>query len=97
MAPDRIKSNSLERARIRRRTNRPLAQPTMAIPVVALTTFGVYAYVMYWYSVPGAGFLPEGKVDVPAWIGDLSLALPATATVLYLSMCYFGPKVMAKR
>ena len=69
----------------------------MAIPVVALTTFGVYAYVMYWYSVPGAGFLPEGKVDVPSWIGDLSLALPATATVLYLSMCYFGPKVMAKR
>ena len=69
----------------------------MAFPAVATAVFGIYAYVMYWYSVPGAGFLAEGKQDVVAWIGDLSVALPATATVLYLSMCYFGPKIMAKR
>ena len=69
----------------------------MAFPAVATLCFGIYAYVMYWYSVPGAGFLAEGKQDVVAWIGDLSVALPATATVLYLSMCYFGPKIMARR
>jgi elongation of very long chain fatty acids protein 4 len=69
----------------------------MAFPATALVAFGVYASVMYWYAVPGAGYMPAGPVDVPAWIGDLSLALPATATVLYLSMCAFGPKLMAKR
>ena len=53
----------------------------MAFPAVATAVFGIYAYVMYWYSVPGAGFLAEGKQDVVAWIGDLSVALPATATV----------------
>jgi|TARA_B100001540_G_scaffold257055_1_gene234662 elongation of very long chain fatty acids protein 4 len=69
----------------------------MAFPIVALATFGVYAYAIYWYAIPGAGYLPEGKVNVPEWIGDLSLALPVVATVLYLSMCYFGPKIMARR
>ena len=69
----------------------------MAFPATALVAFGVYASVMYWYAVPGAGYMPAGPVDVPAWIGELSLALPVTATVLYLSMCAFGPKLMAKR
>ena len=69
----------------------------MAFPIVALATFGAYAYAIYWYASPGAGYLPEGKVNVPEWIGDLSLALPVVATVLYLSMCYFGPKIMARR
>ena len=69
----------------------------MAFPATALVVFSVYASVMYWYAVPGAGYMPAGPVDVPAWIGELSLALPATATVLYLSMCAFGPKLMAKR
>jgi elongation of very long chain fatty acids protein 4 len=77
--------------------HRALRWTTMAFPAVATVCFGIYAYVMYWYSVPGAGFLAEGKQDVVAWIGDLSVALPATATVLYLSMCYFGPKIMARR
>ena len=54
----------------------------MAFPATALVVFSVYASVMYWYAVPGAGYMPAGPVDVPAWIGDLSLALPATATVL---------------
>ena len=68
----------------------------MAFPAVATAVFGIYAYVMYWYSVPGAGFLAEGKQDVVAWIGDLSVALPATATVLLSPSCYFGAQVMAK-
>ena len=56
----------------------------MAFPATALVAFGVYASVMYWYAVPGAGYMPAGPVDVPAWIGELSMALPVTATVLYL-------------
>ena len=68
----------------------------MGLPVTALLTFGVYAYVMVWYSLPGFGYLSAVPNPVE-WIGDLSLALPVTATVLYLSMCFFGPKIMAKR
>lgn len=69
----------------------------MGLPVTALLTFGVYSYVMVWYSVPGFGHLPAVVTKPDEWIADLSLALPVTATVLYLSMCFFGPKVMAKR
>ena len=74
-----------------------LTPSPMAFPVTALLAFGAYAGVMFWYAVPGAGYLPAGAVDVPGWIGGLSLFLPTVATVLYLSMCYFGPKVMATR
>ena len=69
----------------------------MAPPLLAIASFGVYAYTIYWYAIPGAGYLPAGKQDVPAWIGNLSLELPLAATVLYLGMCYFGPKIMANR
>ena len=70
----------------------------MGAPVAAIMSFGAYAYIMVWYSMPGFGYLSADAVKRPdAWIGDLSLALPCTATVLYLSMCFFGPKLMAKR
>lgn len=69
----------------------------MGLPVTALLTFGVYGCVMVWYAVPGFGHLPAVVTRPDEWIADLSLALPVTATVLYLSLCFFGPKVMAKR
>ena len=56
----------------------------MAFPAVATLCFGIYAYVMYWYSVPGAGFLAEGKQDVTQLLLDLEEALHQIQHVEFL-------------
>jgi len=58
--------------------------------------FPILAAAAHIAFVAHAG-LPKDGATTPASYNDISLVMPAVATVLYLAMCYFGPKMMAKR
>jgi len=65
--------------------------------VGAIGVFAAYAYATYAYAFDWSHAKGIENVNARAWIGDLSLALPACATSGYLLFCFVGPKVMAKR